>query len=113
MTVPRAARRVLVADDEESIRRLLRDGLTRAGFDVELTAHGGDLLDRYNSGSYELLILDDRMSPQTGLDVVTFLRGKGDPVPIILMSPSARRVDRMAPFAYTYGVELLRKPFSF
>jgi DNA-binding response OmpR family regulator len=112
MIVPTSARRVLVADDEESVRRLLQDGLTRVGFEVELSAHGDDLLHRYRCGDYGLLILDVRMSPQTGLDVVMVLRGRGDPVPIILMSPSCRRKDRMAPFAYTYRVQLLRKPFG-
>jgi len=112
MIVPTPVHRVLVADDEESVRRLLRDGLSRSGFHVELAAHGKDLLVRYRPGAFGLLVLDVRMSPRTGLEVVTYLRDGGDSVPIVLMSPVVRRSDRIAPFAFTYRVELLRKPFS-
>jgi CheY-like chemotaxis protein len=112
MPGPHSIRRILVADDEDRVCRFIRDGLGSCGFDVELSPDGRELLNRYRPGGHDLLILDRRMGGRSGMEVVTRLRDNGDDVPIILMADSARPGGRIEPFAFTYRIELLRKPFG-
>ena len=104
--------RVLVADDEPAVSRLVKESLTLAGFSVDLSEDGRDALARYRPGCYDLLILDSMLARRSGLEVVVQLRNSGDGVPIILTSASAAGMGRVEPFAFTYRVELLRKPFG-
>ncbi len=104
--------RILVGDDETQIRRLVRDTLKPSGYAVDVTRDGRELLDRYQTGGYSLLILDTMLVHASGLEVVTKLRDRGDGVPIILMFGPRTEPDRVEPFAFTYRINLLRKPFG-
>jgi DNA-binding response OmpR family regulator len=104
--------RILVADDEPAVSRLVKESLTLSGFSVDLSEDGRDALARYRPGCYDLLILDSKLARRSGLEVVAQLRNSGDGVPIILTSASAAGIGRVEPFAFTYRVELLRKPFG-
>ncbi len=110
--MPGSLPRVIVADGEDVVCRFIREGLFMAGFDVEILADGREVLDQYRLGSHALLILDSYMERKTGLEVVSLLRDRGDGVPIVLMSGAARGESRVEPFAFTYRVELLLKPFG-
>lgn len=104
--------RILVAEDEPSVGRLLAKSLDLEGYSVELTHDGREALSRYEPGGYDLLILDSMLSRRSGLEVVVQLRNAGDGVPIILTSAAGDGSGRVEPFAFTYRVELLRKPFG-
>jgi len=104
--------RVLVAEDEPTVRRLVHECLTLAGYDVEESEDGRDALSRYRPGAFDLVILDSMLARRSGLEVVVQLRNSGDAVPIILTSASAAGMGRVEPFAFTYRIELLRKPFG-
>src|SRR6185295_20291485 len=104
--------RILVADDEPQICNLVRDVLKVGGYVIDLTHNGRDFLDKYQDGVYDLLILDAMMLHTSGMEVVMKLRDRGDGVPIILMSGPVRGADRVEPFAFTYRVDVLRKPFG-
>lgn len=108
----RPARRILVADDQTQICRLVRDALKPSGYVIDMTQDGADILRRYQSGDYALLILDTMMVEASGLEVVMTLRDRGDVVPIILMYGPRREPDRVETFAFTYRVDVLRKPFG-
>jgi len=104
--------RILVGDDEAQICRLVRDTLKPSGFAIDITRDGREVLDRYQRGGYSLLILDTMLVQASGLEVVTTLRDRGDGIPIILMFGPRTEPDRVEPFAFTYRVDLLRKPFG-
>ena len=104
--------RILVGDDEAEICRLVRDTLKPSGYAVDITRDGQELLDRYQPGGYSLLILDTMLVHASGLEVVMKLRDRGDVVPIILMFGPRTEPDRVEPFAFTYRIDLLRKPFG-
>ena len=106
------AARILVGDDETQIRRLVRDTLKPAGYAIDVTRDGREMLDRYRPGGHSLLILDTMLVQTSGLEVVMKLRDRGDGVPIILMFGPRTEPDRVEPFAFTYRVDLLRKPFG-
>ena len=104
--------RILVGDDESQICRLVRDVLKPAGYVVDVTQNGSEFLEKYHAGAYSLLIVDTILLHTSGMEVVMKLRDRGDSVPIILMSGPSREADRVEPFAFTYRVDVLRKPFG-
>jgi len=112
MPGPQESPRILVGDDEFQICRLVRDVLKSAGYAIDVTQTGREFLDKYYGGDYSLLILDTVLLHTTGLEVVMRLRDRGDGIPIILMSGASREADRVEPFAFTYRVDVLRKPFG-
>ncbi len=112
MPGPQNIPRILVGDDEFQICRLVRDVLRPLGYVIDTTQNGGELLEKYQAGPYSLLILDMALLHTSGLEVVMKLRDRGDSIPIILMSGPSRDGDRAEPFAFTYRVHLLRKPFG-
>ncbi|HVR84098.1 MAG TPA: response regulator [Planctomycetota bacterium] len=112
MPGPQEPPRILIGDDEFQICRLLQDVLSSVGYLIDVTQTGREFLDKYRSGAYSLLILDTVLLHTSGLEVVMKLRDRGDGIPIILMSGPSREADRVEPFAFTYRVDVLRKPFG-
>lgn len=88
MTSPasRTRPRVLVVDDEELIRLVLRDGLSRAGFDVDTAANGVEALDRFEPGRYSLVLTDLMMPTMGGWELSSRLRAVDATLPIIVLS---------------------------
>jgi DNA-binding response OmpR family regulator len=104
--------RILVGDDETQICRLVQDVLQPGGYTIDFTLNGREFLERYHSGEYSLLILDTLLLHTSGMEVVMKLRDRGDGIPIILMSGPGPERERVEPFAFTYRVDVLRKPFG-
>lgn len=69
--------RILVADDEESVRELVKMILEREGHSVETAAGGRDALDKLRAGRYALVVLDRAMPLMSGLEVLREM--KADP----------------------------------
>ena len=69
---PRTAdpRRVLVVDDERSMRELLSIVLRREGYDVTLAENGRMALDQLDRARFDLLISDIKMPDMSGVDVL-------------------------------------------
>jgi DNA-binding response OmpR family regulator len=104
--------RILIGDDESQICGLVRDILQPGGYEIDHTEDGRELLQRYYAGRYSLLILETMLTHTSGMEVVMKLRDRGDTVPIILLSGPGLEGERVEPFAFTYRVDVLRKPFG-
>ncbi len=93
--------RVLVVDDEETVRRLFVRVLERAGFEASEAADGAMALDSIADALPDVVLLDCTMPRLTGLEVVTALRG--DPrtatLPVILVTGQGEIDDRVAGLA--------------
>jgi two-component system nitrogen regulation response regulator NtrX len=61
---------ILVIDDEKSIRNTLREILEYEKFTVELAEHGAEGLEKYRSGSYDIVLCDIKMPEMDGLEVL-------------------------------------------
>ena len=87
-TRPLASRRILVVDDQPSIRRLLETGLGAAGAEVSTAADGRAALAALESLTPDLILLDLTMPGMTGWEVLEALRatGRQPPVPVILQT---------------------------
>ena len=72
--VPPPSRRVLIVDDDESIRRMVCRLLTRENFEVDEARDGVEAIEKLDSGDYEVMVLDLMMPRIDGFQVVEYLR---------------------------------------
>ncbi|MCP9339650.1 heavy metal response regulator transcription factor [Stutzerimonas xanthomarina] len=104
--------KLLVAEDEPKTGTYLQQGLSEAGFSVDLVTNGTDALQHVLSTSYDLLILDVMMPGLDGWEVLRMVRAAGQEVPVLFLTARDRVEDRVK------GLELgaddyLIKPFAF
>ena len=103
--------RILVADDERSIRWVLGEALRADGHEVIEATGGEEALAALARGDVDLAFLDIRMPEPSGLDVVTRAKAEGCRTTIVVMTAQAtmsNAVEAMKRGAYDY----LTKPFD-
>ena len=103
--------RILVVDDESRMRKLVRDFLVRAGYDVLEAADGVEAVDVFFAEkNIDLIILDVMMPRMDGWQVVKEIR-EYSKVPIIMLTAKSDERDELNGFSL--GVdEYISKPFS-
>src|SRR3972149_10756254 len=78
--------RVLVVDDEDSIRWVLGRYLEKAGYTVEFGENGSEAIQKATLDNFSLIILDIKMPDLNGLEVLEELRVKGIDIPLIIIT---------------------------
>lgn len=103
--------RILVADDEYKMRRLIKDFLEANGYVVIEAGDGEEALNIfYNTKDIDLVILDVMMPKISGFDVLMELRANSS-VPIIMLTARAGECDEI--MGYDIGADqYITKPFS-
>ncbi|AUJ26374.1 DNA-binding response regulator [Virgibacillus dokdonensis] len=102
--------KVLVVDDEERIRRLLRMYMERDGFLVEEAENGADALKLALDNHYDVILLDIMMPEMDGVEVCQELRKEKD-TPVIMLTAKGEEANRVQGFEI--GVDdYIVKPFS-
>ena len=104
-------KRILITDDEPSMRQGLADNLEFEGYEVSAATNGREALEILSKEEYDLLILDVMMPELSGFDVCKTLRQQGNNIPVILLTAKGEEIDRVL------GLELgaddyITKPFS-
>ena len=103
--------RILVVDDEESIRELLCTVLSRKGHDVLLADGGRKGLDLFRKRHPALTILDLHMPDLTGIDVLKSIRAQNPAAEVIILTGYG--TEEAVAMARTLGVkDILTKEFS-
>jgi len=102
--------KILVVDDEASIRRILETRLSMIGYDVVTAADGEEAIETFRNSEPDLVVLDVMMPKLDGYGVCQELRKESD-VPIIMLTALGDVADRIT------GLELgaddyVVKPFS-
>lgn len=78
---------ILVIDDEKGILHVIREVLTRFGHDVETALDGVEGIQKFDDGSYDIVITDLRMPGIDGKGVVAHIRAScNNAIPIIGIS---------------------------
>jgi EAL domain-containing protein (putative c-di-GMP-specific phosphodiesterase class I) len=104
-------RRVLVADDEESLARALARVLGAAGFEVTVVHHGDAAIDAVINSSFDVILADIRMPGTTGIELLRVVRAYDLDVPVVLMTGAPELADALV--ALELGaLQYLTKPFS-
>ena len=102
--------RILVVDDESSIRDLLSKTLALAEYDVDTAADGGSALERLRLYPYDLLIADLKMPGIDGLNVIREAKRLKSDLPVIIITGYS--TETAAIEAVNLGVSgYLTKPF--
>jgi two-component system response regulator AtoC len=104
-------RRVLVVDDEENIRLVLRTLLKKHGYDVEVADGGEAALAALDAFDPDVILTDVRMPRMGGLDLLGALKAKQHPATVIVMSAYGNvdlAIEAMKAGAYDY----VSKPFK-
>jgi DNA-binding response OmpR family regulator len=106
----RSGARVLVVDDERSLRRLLRTYLEKEGFAVLEAENGLDALSLFRRGNVDIALVDVMLPGLDGFELVRRMR-QGSTIPIILLTARGEETNRVA------GLEVgaddyVVKPFS-
>ena len=104
-------KRILVADDEESIRWVLSRALTKKNYAVDLATNGDEALLLARRNNYDMAILDIKMPGQSGLDLLSTLKDEKPETLVVIMTAESsmkNTVEAMKRGAYDY----LAKPFD-
>ncbi|MDO5476807.1 MAG: response regulator transcription factor [Eubacteriales bacterium] len=106
-----SATRIMIVDDEQRMRKLVRDYMIREGYSVLEAADGKQALDLfYSEGNIALIILDVMMPQMDGWQVCEEIR-RSSRVPIIMLTAKSDERDELRGF--DLGVdEYVTKPFS-
>ncbi|WP_026694782.1 response regulator transcription factor [Peribacillus kribbensis] len=102
--------RILVVDDEERIRRLLKMYLEREGYQIEEAENGITALEMAVEKDYDLILLDIMMPGKDGVEVCRDLREK-KPTPVIMLTAKGEEINRVQGFEAGTD-DYIVKPFS-
>lgn len=102
--------RILVADDEEKMRRVIRIYLQKEGYRVEEARDGKEALEKIKTSPFSLILLDVMMPAIDGWTVCREVR-KNSSLPVIMLTARGEEYDKL--FGFELGVDdYITKPFS-
>ena len=111
MAVSSATRRILIVDDDRTIRHVLAELLKSAGHAVEQAADGRDALARLDSGAYDIVLLDIGLPGVSGLDVLAHAKAIASP-PVVIMMTADDTPETLLAAVRRQAYRFLRKPFA-
>lgn len=101
---------VLIVDDEERIRDIIKEYLDFEGYTYDEASNGMEAIDKIKENEYSVVILDIMMPKVDGFTVVREVRKFSD-VPVIMLSARGEEYDKL--FGFEMGVDdYITKPFS-
>lgn len=106
--------RILVVDDEEDLREILRFNLEAEGFEVETAASAEEALAgfKFQVSGFSLILLDVMMDRMSGFEMAQRMREAGDNTPIIFLTARDAHDDQLQGFDVGAD-DYITKPFSF
>jgi len=104
--------RILVAEDDRSLREVLVQGLEEAGYFVDAVAAGDDAIEQLRFYEYDVAVIDWRMPRVSGLEVVQWARRHDRPTGLLMLTARDTPADRIAGLD-SGADDYLVKPFDF
>lgn len=103
--------RILVIEDDQEIRELIKQFLMTQQYGVEVACDGIEGMKQFNKQAFDLILLDVMMPNLNGFEVATMIRSESN-VPIILLTALEEEQDQLKGF--DLGIDdYITKPFSF
>jgi DNA-binding response OmpR family regulator len=104
------AHRILVVEDDPTLRLVLRDNLQSEGYEVDVAADGVSAISRARTAIPDLIVLDLTLPDHDGFEVLPILRSLGQ-VPIIVLTARTQRDEKLK--GLTLGADdYITKPFD-
>src|SRR6185436_9895614 len=103
--------RILLAEDDEYLRELVKDALEDESYMVTACADGQQAIDHFDKNKFDICLLDIMMPVKDGFTVAKKVRQQSDVIPILFISTKALIEDKVEGYqkgAYDYIV----KPFD-
>ena len=104
--------KLLIVEDDSSLRGVLVRSLRAEGFDASAVATGADLIERALRAPPDALVIDIGLPDADGRDLCQALRARGLQTPVLFLTARDGVVDRVAGFD-AGGDDYLPKPFAF
>ena len=104
--------KLLLVEDDPRIARFVKRGLEAEGYAVDVSARGGDALERCRAVDYPLIILDRMLPDGDGIDVCRSLRQEGNGGFILMLTARDARQDKVDGLR-SGADDYLTKPFAF
>lgn len=103
--------KILIAEDDDNMRKILKVYLQREGYEVECVSDGGAVLKYFESKKADLLLLDWMMPVKDGLETCRELRLMKIPIKIIMLTAKTTSDNEYQGFA-TGADDYIKKPFD-
>jgi len=104
--------KVLLAEDDANLGKILKTYLEAKGFDVNLFVNGEDaLLGYHKNASYQILVLDVMMPIMDGFTLAENIRKTDKTIPIIFLTAKSLEEDKLKGFSMG-GDDYITKPFN-
>lgn len=107
-------RRVLVADDDPSIRKVILRGLSPHGYDVTAVENGLQAFAALGAGAFDLVVTDINMPDMDGIELLTRLIEQGLETKVIAISGGGLfpKGELLADARLLGAVDIVEKPFD-
>jgi len=102
--------KVLIVDDEKEIIELIRDYLNVEGFKVELASDGKEAVEKFETNSFDIVILDIMLPKIDGMEILKIIRSKSN-IPVMMLSAKKSDVDKVLGLGLGAD-DYITKPFS-
>ena len=103
-------KKILIVDDEPAIVKGLSFSLKQDGYDIDAAYDGEEAIEKFNSDSYDLIVLDVMLPKMDGLEVLQRIREKSK-VPVIMLTAKGEDMDKI--LGLDYGADdYMTKPFN-
>lgn len=103
--------KILIAEDEDSLRRFVARALHMDGHETVEAGDGAEALERLEAESFDLLLSDIRMPVMDGIALATATASLVPAMPILLMTGYAEQRERAEPLMRIV-VDVVAKPFT-
>ena len=101
---------ILIVDDEELIRNVIKEYLTLEGYNVDEASDGNIAINKVNENNYDLIIMDIMMPNKDGFTALKEIRATNN-IPCIMLSARGEEYDKL--IGFDLGVDdYVTKPFS-
>ena len=103
--------KILVVDDEPSVREMVSDALSLAGYAIQIAADGFEALQALKKEKFDLLVADVNMPRVSGYELVERMRANDNAIPVIFLTARLEKPDIAKGFRVGAD-DYLGKPFS-
>ena len=107
------SKRILVIDDEETVRKVLKIHLAKGGYDVKEAADGEEAIEQLKKNNFDLVICDIMMPKKDGWEVLRAVRSqpRTKDIPVIFLTAKDQDADMFK--GYELGANYyMTKPFT-
>ncbi|MBV9863695.1 MAG: response regulator transcription factor [Alphaproteobacteria bacterium] len=103
--------RLLLVEDNERFAALLKQGLTSAGFDVDVLGTAADAAEALRTSRVDIVVLDLGLPDSDGLEILADMRRRGDATPVLILTARGGVKDRVTGLQ-SGADDYLVKPFA-